>query len=223
MMNLSELSQYYQQNNDKFPEPFRLRIYRSISWLNTAQQRLNLPEPDFDIAFITLWIAFNAAYAKEIDDLPQPERTNFQEFLQTVCGLDNEQKLYSLVWQKFSGSLRLLLDNRYVFQPFWHFHNGKIDETAWQKSFENAKRKSHTALAKKDTAIVLSIVFDRLYTLRNQLMHGGATFAGSANRTQLKDACDFLQECVPQIVAIMMTHPTHTAWGRSFYPFVQEA
>ena len=121
MMNLSEISQYYQQNNDKFPEPFRLRIYRSISWLKTAQQRLNLPEPDFDIAFITLWIAFNAAYAKEIDDLPQTERTNFQAFLQTVCDLDNEQKLYSLVWQKFSGSLRLLLDNRYVFSAILAF------------------------------------------------------------------------------------------------------
>ena len=223
MMNLTELSQYYQQNNDKFPEPFRLRIYRAFSWLNAANQQLNLDKPNEDLAFIALWVSFNAAYAKEIDDLPQPERTNFQDFLQTVCDLDNEQKLYSLVWQKFSGSLRLLLDNRYVFQPFWHFHNGKISETAWLQSFENAKRKAHSALAKKDTALVLSIVFDRLYTLRNQLMHGGATFESSANRPQLKDACDFLQECVPNILLIMMKAPTNPTWGKAFYPFITGA
>ena len=34
---------------------------------------------------------------------------------------------------------------------------------------------------------VLSIVLSRIYTLRNQLVHGGATWDSSVNREQLRD------------------------------------
>jgi hypothetical protein len=70
---------------------------------------------------------------------------------------------------------RLLLDNRYIYQDFWNYRNGKLTETAWQRNFADANKAARTALAQRDTATVLSIVLSRLYTLRNQLMHGGAT------------------------------------------------
>lgn len=178
--------------------------------------------PDWDTCFITLWIAFNAAYAKELAHTAVPsERSSFRGFLQTVCRLDKEQQIYRLVWEQFSGSIRLLLDNRYVFQPFWDFHNGHISEAAWQEEFELARKKAHKALAAQDTDAVLAILFDRLYTLRNQIIHGGATYQSSANRTQIQDGCALLRGCVPLILAVMMAHPEHEAWGKPFYPFVK--
>lgn len=43
--------------------------------------------------------------------------------------------------------------------------------------------------------------FDRLYVLRNQIFHGGATFNSKANRDQLRDACDILGDLFPAIIS----------------------
>jgi hypothetical protein len=61
----------------------------------------------------------------------------------------------------------------YVFQSFWDFHSGKIDEAEWQKRFTVGKRRAHQALASGNTPELLGVVFNRIYTLRNQLIHGG--------------------------------------------------
>lgn len=149
------------------------------------------------------------------------ERTALRQFLHTVCRLDKGQRIYRLVWETFSGSIRLLLENRYVFQPFWNFHNGKISESAWREDFARAKQKAKMALANKDTNGVLLIVFDRLYTLRNQILHGGATYNSSANRKQLCDGCAILQQCVPLILSVIQDNPDED-WGKPFYPFIKE-
>ena len=199
-------------------DSFNLRLYRANSWLKKAEAS----EADDDIRFITLWIAFNAAYAKEIEAGAQlSDRSTFRQFLHTICRLDKGQRIYRLVWETFSGSIRLLLENRYIFQPFWNFHNGKISESAREEDFARAKQKAKMALANKDTDSVLLILFDRLYTLRNQILHGGATYNSSANRKQLHDGCAILQQCVPLILSVMQDNPDED-WGKPFYPFVKE-
>ena len=220
-MDWQTIDAYYHQHRAAYPDPFRLRIHRAISWLKAATEAQKQPK-NLDFRFIALWVSFNAAYAKEIDGRTMSaERSDFQQFLQTVCYLDQERLLYQLVWQTYSGSIRLLLDNRYTFQPFWDFHNGKTNETAWLDDFACAKKKAHTALAAQDTDTVLFVLFDRLYTLRNQIVHGGATFASSANRSQLKDACNILSALIPIILHIMQQHSDRD-WGKPFYPFVKE-
>jgi len=74
-------------------------------------------------------------------------------------------------------------------------------------------------LANSDTATVLAAVFSRLYTLRNQLLHGGATHGSQANRAQLKDCVSMMQKIVPLIIEIMMDGNTAT-WGDPVYPLV---
>ena len=94
-----------------------------------------------------------------------------------LVDLDGDNLLYELVWSKFAGPFRVLLDNQFVFQPFWDHQNGKIDEDRWCQSFERLKTAARRALGdKRQTATVLAIVLSRRYTLRNQSMHGGATW-----------------------------------------------
>lgn len=229
-MTLAPIQQHYRHQRDHYPEPFRLRVHRALSWLERAGEAMSAgkqpavqEEADWDTAFIALWIAFNAAYAKEWEHTSTPsERGSLRDFLGTVCRLDKEQQLYGLVWEKFSASIRGLLDNRYVFQPFWDYHNGKISEAAWLEAFEHSRRKAKQALVQQDTEAVLAVVFDRLYTLRNQMVHGGATYRSSANRQQVRNGCLFLSECITLILHIMMQHPDHEAWGKPFYPFIKE-
>ncbi len=53
---------------------------------------------------------------------------------------------------------------------------------------------------------MLSEVFVRLCTLRNQLMHGSGTWNSSVNRAQLA-----------RVLPVMMDHPARFE-GRTFYP-----
>jgi len=69
--------------------------------------------------------------------------------------------------------------------------------------------------------VVLDEVFERLYILRNQMMHGGATWNSSVNRAQVKAAADFLGFLLPIFIDIMLDNP-HEDWGRPYYPVVQE-
>ena len=43
------------------------------------------------------------------------------------------EQIAELVWNEFPGSIRVLLDNQFVFQDFWSFHNGTLAEEEWKK------------------------------------------------------------------------------------------
>ena len=75
------------------------------------------------------------------------------------------------------------------------------------------------AVMQGDTRKVLGIVFDRLYVLRNQLVHGGATWNSQVNRAQLTDAVAILGTLVPLIISVMMDHPGQD-YGDALYPVV---
>jgi len=66
---------------------------------------------------------------------------------------------------------------------------------------------------------MLSIVFDRLYVLRNQLVHGGATWNSQVNRAQLRHGVAILGTLLPQMLSIMLDHPNHD-FGEVLYPVV---
>jgi hypothetical protein len=193
-----------------------LRVHRALSWLDRAEQC-----EDLDGSFIFLWIAFNAAYANEITEGERAnEKKAFGMFLQKLVDLDADEVLYKLIWTEFSGSVRLLLDNRFVFEPFWEYQRGKITEEEWKDSFESAKSGAHRAVGQHRTVDVLSIVLSRMYTLRNQLIHGGATCGSQVNREQLRDCAAFLGKLVPFIIQLMMDNP-NTLWGDACYPVVE--
>lgn len=210
----------YKNKRGQYPESFRLRVHRSLSWLKKV-----VAEPeDLDIQFIALWISFNAAYAKNFKlQLSTADRSEFRSFITQICLLDKKQEIYNLIWKTYSGSIRLLLDSPYTQQAYWDYHNGIISETAWQQTAHEAKIKVKNALSMQETDSLLYIVFDRLYTLRNQLVHGGSTYNSSANRKQLQDACHLLCDLIPLFLTVMMAHSDNNCWGEPFYPFVLEA
>ena len=90
-----------------------LRVHRAVSWLGRAERCGD----DDDGRFIFLWIALNAAYSDEIQRESTPEQTVLDRFLKRLVELDRENLLYELVWSRFPGPFRMLLENRYVFQP----------------------------------------------------------------------------------------------------------
>ena len=211
----AELKQRQRAERENHPENIGIRIHRALSWLDRAERC-----EDEDGRFIFLWISFNAAYANDLNDMDQvPETHVFNQFLKRLVDLDKDKVLYNLVWSEFTSSIRLLLNNEYVFAPFWDFQRGKITENRWKAKFTTARRKANAALGKKQTTEVLAIIFSRLYMLRNQLVHGGATWNGSVNRNQLRDGANFLAKVVPLVIEILLDHPVEV-WGDAMYPVV---
>ncbi len=198
-----------------FPMPLTMRVHRGLSWLGRAEQEAG----DSDVRFILHWIGFNALYAGNIDQALSNERKTFREFFSTLVKLDARHRVYDAIWKRFPQEVRTLLDNKYVFATFWKFHNGEPGGEEWEQHLASARRAINSALSKHDTPTVLSIVFDRLYVLRNQLVHGGATWSSSANRSQVNDGASILACLLPIFLDLMMDHPEQD-WPMPHYPVV---
>ncbi len=205
-----------EQMGDACPGNLDLRVHRAISWIRRAE----IAHDDPDIAFVCHWIAFNAAYAEDTaDTLEAPERELFKGYFDKILRLDTERVIYEAIWERFSGSVRVLLGNKFIFQPFWKHLNGVSGYSDWQSSFEKAQVRIGNALVAQDTSLILSLLFDRLYVLRNQILHGGATWNSSVNRSQVRDGEAILGFLVPIFVKVMMDHPGEP-WGANYYPVV---
>ena len=216
-LNYYNLKNRQREVRDAFSPALALRTHRALSWLERAERE----EGDHDARFIFLWIAFNAAYANEIGDRKTfSERKVLLNFLKRLEALDRERLLYQAVWDQFTGPIRLLIDNRFVFQPFWDHFRGQAGAEDWEQRFSHSRRQAHRALGRQDTLKILAVVFDRLYVLRNQLIHGGATWGGAVNRQQIRDGAAILGALVPIVIHLMLEAP-YQLWGEPSYPVVE--
>ena len=204
----------HREIRDGHPEALRLRIHRSLSWLIRSEHDAE----DLDTRFILQWIALNAAYAREFGR-DESERDRARVFVETLVKLDGDKRLHQALFQQFTGPIRTLIDNKFTFEPFWTAMRTHDASNRWEESFANGKKAAFAAVMQGDAAKVLGIVFDRLYVLRNQLVHGGATWNSQTNRAQIADGVAILGSLVPLILTIMMEHPEQ-AHGDVLYPVV---
>ncbi len=211
----AQLKDKQRRIREGFPEHIGLRIHRALSWLGRAETDTNDP----DVRFILLWISFNSAYAADLRDDLASERGAFNAYFEGLVGLDGEHRIYNSVWKRFSQEIRLLLSNRYIFAPFWNHHNGLEGFADWETRLASSQKVIARAMAERQTAKILSTLFDRLYVLRNQLVHGGATWNSTINRNQVRDGAAVLGWLVPIMIDIMMDNPDRD-WGKPFYPVV---
>jgi hypothetical protein len=196
-------------------EVHAIRLHRAISWIKAAEEQ----EKNQDLRLICLWVAANSLYAMdEARFEAMAERERFADFVDRLVALDTEERLYSLLWNKFSGPVRMLVENKYVYSPFWDFQRGEARD--WARGFERSISDANQALSKKNVNYLLRIVLDRLYVLRNQLIHGGATYKSKINRSQVRDGGNLLSMLLPVIVEILMFHPEEE-WGKVYYPPVK--
>ena len=195
-------------DSEQWQNPFNLRMRRATSWLARAEQE----QDDPDAAFIFYWIAFNAAYAQHSRGLYDGEQAMFGDYFNKVAGLDNDtnRAIYNAVWMKHNREVRTLLDNEFVFKPFWQ------NAINWRQRFDDSKRGIEMSLRERNTRDILVTLFDRLYVLRNQLLHGGSTWQGSVNRSQVLDGAAIMAFLVPHFIDLMLDNPT-VDWGIPAY------
>jgi len=209
------LKEKQRANRHKYPEGFGIRVHRALSWLNCSEHA-----PDEDSKFIFLWIGFNAAYAQELDnDYRLSEKASFTAFIKKLLDLDQNNYIYDLIWKNYSGPIRAILNNPYVSYTFWQMQAGIIDKDIFEFSFQKDKEKANRALSNNDSIGVISILFENIYTLRNQIFHGGATWMGKINRPQIHDATKIMEIFLPAMIEIMLENPG-SLWGDAIYPVI---
>ncbi len=197
------------------------RIRRAESWRKGSEGAA----PDSEEKFIFLWIAFNAAYGAENVSL-DAEADKFRDFLERILHRDENGRIEEILWTTFSGPIRVLLTNKYVFLPFWKAVQGLPAGADWQERFDRSNGRIERYISRgntrKNTHRVLFELFLRLYTLRNQILHGGVTFKTGWGRDQIRDCSRIMASLVPAILEIMRAdidrNPDTEDWGRVAYP-----
>ena len=211
------------------------RLRRANSWLALSED-----SDSDDEAFIFLWIAFNAAYGTQFTDPTHDgnapsEFSKFKDFLMEILKRDSRSTISAILSGKsLAGRVNHLLHNQYVFEPFWRSLRAetKEDGASWRDQFErrnaavaenfrklNETRRSEVEVTCLQEALVE--VFLRLYTLRNQVFHGGATYATGRGRKQVRDGSFIMATLVPVILSIMeddiKENPSTEVWGEVAY------
>ena len=205
---------------------FHLRLYRSLSWLKRASD-----ERGDHAKFVFLWIAFNAAYATEQDQFRDSRLEAAFDYVEKLVRLDC-RRMCKCVGADLHSQVVDLMDNRFVFRRFWN----SPDDTKAREKFESARQETRSlveaiAAMGDDTHLngsvyaaaskLLRCVFDRLYVLRNQLMHGSATEGGFISMRQAESGTRILEVLVPVFLDIMLNNPD-AKWGNVPYPVSEE-
>lgn len=213
------------------------RVQRAATWMERAERerddppgapeeqlrgaagRSNPDAGDPDAKFVCYWIAFNALYAVAspmhgVD----PELVAIKKYLGAIAPFDEEKAIYGAVWSQFEEAPSGLLNNRYVFADFWKHVHG-FGDAKWKQRFDKEWSDAQFAFKKRDGFRVLNVLFERLYTLRNQLVHGGATWKGSANGRQIRDGASLLGSLLPIFIGLMLDNPDKE-WGEPYYPYI---
>ena len=178
---------------------------------------------DRDTAFLLYWIAFNAAYAKE--EKPRSEQDAFRKFFKTLVRLDGRRAVHDEICRRFDARIRKVVDNVFLFEPFWEKAKDRAEgadaepDAEWNRDFRTESERVREALAdpaQGDPLTVLVTLFRRLYTLRNQLVHGGATWGGRLNRYSVESGEEILGVVMPIFLRIMRENPDEN-WGAPPY------
>ena len=208
------------------------RMRRADSWYERSLRA----ESDDD-RFIFLWIAFNAAYGSELNGsdnggLSAKERDKFLEFLREVLARDTQSGMNGILQAtSLMDRIRTLLANPYIYRPFWRkIRENQGDSTGvdWttnlNKEIEDKNDKAWAALLGGNAYGALTEIFERLYTLRNQVLHGGVTYRGGKGRDQIRDGAEIMAALVPAMLDIMRADidqkPDSQVWGDVAYPTV---
>ena len=191
-----------------------IRLHRAISWLTAAERY----KDDTDVAFMCFWNCYEATY--QIED-PQRFNRNYEamerERLTKVVKIDKSNELLIIMLQGYKEYLYEIFANKYLSKRYYEWKLGYVKD--WERQFTQDLKEARAALTRNDTAKLLDFSLFRLGTLRNQMLHGSATYQGSINRETLDKANSFMSEIMPKMVEIMLTG---NGWGEIQYDILDQ-
>jgi hypothetical protein len=202
----------------KFEKHNEDRMRRAKSWLKNAEKN-GLEDVE---SFLSYWIAFNAAYGR-LPDKETGEWKVFVNFIKTIIGGDANGRIRNVLIKEMKA-IKILINNKYIYEPFWQSVRSNSSNN-WRDKFERQNKKVWKDWGSGNAVGMLTTILNRLYTLRNQVVHGGVTFEGGLGQAQLRSGKKIMELLVPLIVKIMEQsiedNPDVEFWGAVAYPQVE--
>lgn len=237
-----------------------MRIERALSWLEQAER--SAEERDYFLAFIAYWIAYNSLYGKyqpNKKSVPEKERREYKiqkDFHRKIsgCGSGEGLREISEVLKEKKAVIEGIVCHDFLSRLHWdylHFElygHDATEEEEWQRSAKWKKRldkdkKKLDALLDRleadpgDTGAVkkiLDLLFpDRIYTLRNQVFHGGsvrgkitsfgevsAEKKGYTNISQVSRSVKIMVFLIPLFIKVVMENPEKGLWSSPNSPVI---
>lgn len=187
-----------------------IRLHRAISWLEASEKAHSI-----DLAFISCWIGFNALYSSSEIDSPKQESKKIWNFIKELSKSDQDDKLWILLCSENKSLTDKIVENELLFINFWNSMHNQLEH--WEESFFYSNQEIKIFYDQKNVAKYVSAIMQRIYLLRNQLVHGGATHQGRMNRVQVEHCNRLMNKLLPCMISIMMQYPKKN-WGELCYP-----
>ena len=212
-----DLYTMYRDRHSELSSDNQLRLRRCLSWLEKAA--LDHAAEDFDTSFIFHWVSFNSMYATTESE---NQTALYKVYLEKITRLDYNNSIRNTLKPVYGPHISPLLHTRYMYGIYW---KDDLDQTTknqtdtrWEEKRKNLTKTISAGLTTSgDINHALNCVFDLLYVLRNQLIHGLATYHGSVNREQVRHGAMILARAVPCFATLMLGYPDQD-WGQSPYP-----
>ena len=114
-----------------------------------------------------------------------------------------------------------------MFRPFWWWirdDEGDSKASVGTTDFQKKNADAWKDLERGDIHGFLAEVLERLYTLRNQVFHGGVTYRGGKGREQIRDGAEIMAALVKATLNVMKADirrcPDSEVWKDVAYPTV---
>ncbi|MDG2030855.1 MAG: HEPN domain-containing protein [Phycisphaerales bacterium] len=181
-----------------------IRMHRACSWLKRAQDVARIDgTSSIDDQLVLLWISFNALYGQwdEQENHPVRDIESVRRFLTRILELDRDDLLGKLLQQDRALAERLF-DNVYLDHYFWRgLDSGEGDDETWRDM--PAKGRRYLDDGRAERALDRLLLY-RVYTMRCQLVHGGATHGGRLNRHSVADCGRLLHRVLDITLRILI-------------------
>lgn len=170
--------------------------------------------PDYDMALLSQWIAFNSLYGQwdPVRQEPLPDRDCWRRFLSRILAMDASSHVADMLRDQ-RKLVMLILDDEYLSGYFWQEPTSK---RAGQS--KKAKYDAQTWYIEGNWTMISDRVLDRIYLMRCQLVHGAATHHSQLNRAALHRCSQMLGKYLLAIMTVFIDHGADHDWGVMCYP-----
>ena len=195
------------------------RLQRANSWI---QATAGLRPEQLHEAFIFLYIAFNCLYGRrqyEGDETQiGKDLAEFFKKLRVMHERDGENG--GAILKKAIAAARhdgaILIRDKFLSNRYWR---GGDSSVSLQKQLNGDARMVEEQLALGSSDMFLDLTFRRISVLRNQIMHGCASYgARSYGQASLTKGLRFLKAMVPAFYELTKQYGHEVKWDPVPYP-----
>lgn len=198
-------------NGQVAEHPTAIRFHRACSWLQRAEQAT---KDDLDLALLSQWVALNALYGQWNHESREPLADNecWRHFIERMLELDKGSHVVDALVEN-KPLVMSIYEDEFLSRFFWQEPTGKRASQSKKMMYD-----ARTWFIQGNWLLILDRLFERIYFLRCQLVHGASTFNGSLNRTAIRRCSQSMDHLLRAFLQVWINSGADEDWGVMCYP-----